>query len=91
MKYLKIDTQKGYIESQGSVVDMSALVLETIGAMYDSLKANGNPGGAEFFRAAVVAGVTYPDSPVFNGSALHRKDSILVNVDEIERMRNSGK
>ena len=91
MKYLKIDTQKGCIESQGSVADMSAMVLEIIGAMYDGLKDNGNPVEAEFFKAAIVAGVTYPDSPVFKDGVPNCGDSILANVDEVERMRKHGK
>lgn len=91
MKFLKIDTQKGYIETGGSVVDMSIMVLEIISSIYDSLKVNGNPVGAEFFKNAIAAGVTHPDSPVFDGSIPIRGPSILVNIDEIERRRDHGK
>lgn len=90
MKYLKIDTQRNYIEAQGSIVDISVLVLEAIGAIYDNYKANGHSKEAEFFKEAIIAGVTFPDSPVFKDCGLNG-GSILFNVSEIERMRNHGK
>lgn len=90
MRYLKIDTQKNYIEAQGNILDISVLILEVIGAIYDNYKTHGHSAEAEFFKKAIASGVTSSDSPVFadlggNGN------SVLVDVSEIKRMLNHDK
>ena len=90
MKYLKVDTQRNYVEAQGNIMDISVFVLQIIGAIYDNYKNNGHPSEAEFFKAAIASGVTSSDSPVFKDLGADG-NSVLVNVSEIKRVLNHDK
>ncbi|MBQ2997275.1 MAG: hypothetical protein IJE22_08620 [Oscillibacter sp.] len=91
MRYLKIDTQKGIIEAQGSIADTAAALLETIDAIYNGYMVNGQPIAAQVFKKSIIAGVTHPESPVFDGRFDGMESSILVDATDIERMRDHGK
>ena len=87
MEFLKVDTQRNYIEAQGTILDISSLVLQTIGAIYDSYHDHGQLTEAEFFKKAIIAAVTSPDSPVFADFG-NDGNSVLVDVTELRKALN---
>ena len=90
MAYLKIDTQKGQLETMGNVIDIATLACETIAALHDSLKFHGRHAEAEVFRAAVTAALTDSNSPVFSGAIETCEGSVLIEVDKVNRRRSRG-
>ena len=62
---IKRDGKECFIISSGNIVELCGDITYIISQIYSSVKAN-NPEDAERLRAALIAIVEHPDSPVWN-------------------------